>query len=159
MFDLFPCEAGGGYFYDFTRTWCLGFAPDEALAFYEDVRSVYRSIVSSLQLNLPFWQLQKKACEAFESKGHKSILNNPLTETGYVHSLGHGLGLHIHEKPFASLQTHTDSISSPPGVFTLSLLYDPQKGMGVRLEDTWLAKADGSFRMAEFPRDLILPIK
>ncbi|MEE9216636.1 MAG: M24 family metallopeptidase, partial [Anaerolineales bacterium] len=29
IFDLFPSEAGGGYFYDFTRTWCLGWAPDE----------------------------------------------------------------------------------------------------------------------------------
>ena len=32
VFDIFPCEAGGGYFYDFTRTWCLGYAPDEAQA-------------------------------------------------------------------------------------------------------------------------------
>ncbi len=162
VFDLFPCEAGGGYFYDFTRTWCLGFAPDDVLALYEAVRSVYQSVVASLQLNLPFWQLQKLTCEAFESKGHKSVLNNPLTETGYVHSLGHGLGLHIHEKPFASLTTHSDSdILAPGAVFTLEPgLYDPQKGIGVRLEDTWLAKADGSFEMlADFPDDLILPIK
>ena len=24
VFDIYPCEAGGGYFYDFTRTWSLG---------------------------------------------------------------------------------------------------------------------------------------
>jgi len=162
VFDLFPCEAGGGYFYDFTRTWCLGFAPEDVLALYEDVRSVYHCVVSSLKLNQPFWQLQKMACEEFESKGHKSVLNNPLTETGYVHSLGHGLGLHIHEKPLASLTTHSDSdILAPGAVFTLEPgLYDPQREMGVRLEDTWLAKADGSFEMlADFPDDLILPIK
>ncbi len=29
VFDIYPCEAGGGYFYDFTRTWCLGYAPDD----------------------------------------------------------------------------------------------------------------------------------
>ena len=23
IFDIFPQEAGGGYFFDFTRTWCL----------------------------------------------------------------------------------------------------------------------------------------
>ena len=26
VFDIFPCEKGGGYFYDFTRTWCLDHA-------------------------------------------------------------------------------------------------------------------------------------
>ncbi|MRR30014.1 M24 family metallopeptidase, partial [bacterium] len=31
VFDIFPCEAGGGYYYDFTRTWRLGFATDEVL--------------------------------------------------------------------------------------------------------------------------------
>ena len=29
IFDIFPSETGGGYFYDFTRTWCVGYAPDE----------------------------------------------------------------------------------------------------------------------------------
>ena len=28
VFDIYPCEAGGGYFYDFTRTWCLGYVLD-----------------------------------------------------------------------------------------------------------------------------------
>ena len=32
VFDIYPCEAGGGYFYDFTRTWCLGYAPDDVQA-------------------------------------------------------------------------------------------------------------------------------
>jgi Xaa-Pro aminopeptidase len=31
IFDIFPAEAGGGYFFDFTRTWCLGYAPDKVM--------------------------------------------------------------------------------------------------------------------------------
>ena len=38
VFDIFPCEQGGGYYYDFTRTWCLGYAPDEVLSLYEQVK-------------------------------------------------------------------------------------------------------------------------
>src|SRR5690606_25838376 len=49
VFDIFPCEAGGGYFYDFTRTWCLGYAPDFALSLYVDVRAVYNQVVSDLR--------------------------------------------------------------------------------------------------------------
>jgi len=35
VFDIFPAEQGGGYFYDFTRTWSLGYATSEAQALYE----------------------------------------------------------------------------------------------------------------------------
>ena len=44
VFDIYPCEAGGGYFYDFTRTWCLGYAPDEAQKLYDQVHSVYNTL-------------------------------------------------------------------------------------------------------------------
>jgi Xaa-Pro aminopeptidase len=40
VFDIFPCEAGGGYYYDLTRTWCLGYAPDEVLKLYEQVHMI-----------------------------------------------------------------------------------------------------------------------
>ena len=42
VYDIFPCEAGGGYYYDFTRTWCLGYAPDAVQALYQDVLDVYQ---------------------------------------------------------------------------------------------------------------------
>ncbi|MCD4752888.1 MAG: hypothetical protein K8R40_07450, partial [Anaerolineaceae bacterium] len=29
VFDIFPCEAGGGYFHGFTRSWSLGYSTDE----------------------------------------------------------------------------------------------------------------------------------
>jgi len=162
VFDIFPCEEGGGYFYDFTRTWCLGFAPDEVVKLYEDVRSVYQSIVLKLELNQPFWQAQKLACELFESKGHVTVMSDPAAESGYVHSLGHGLGLNIHEKPVSSLSTHSETdILAPGSVFSLEPgLYYPDKGMGVRIEDSWLARTDGKFEMlASYPTDLVLPIK
>ncbi len=51
IFDIFPCEQLGGYFYDFTRTWCLGYAPDPAQKLYEDVKKVYDTVVSELKVN------------------------------------------------------------------------------------------------------------
>ncbi len=51
VFDFYPCEAQGGYYYDITRTWCLGYATDEALALYEDVLFVYHQVRSQLRLN------------------------------------------------------------------------------------------------------------
>ena len=103
VFDIFPCEAGGGYFYDFTRTWCLGYAPDDVLALYEDVLTAYTKVTQSIQVGKPFKDYQQMTCEFFSIQGHPTIMENPQTQQGYVHSLGHGIGLNIHERPWSGL--------------------------------------------------------
>jgi Xaa-Pro aminopeptidase len=160
VFDIFPRETGGGYFYDITRTWCLGYAPDEALALHEDVRSVYQQLRSELRLGQACRIYQERACELFEEKGHATVRTNPQTQEGYVHSLGHGVGLHIHEEPFFRLNG-PDSVQLTPGaVITVEPgLYYPGRKMGVRLEDTVYARPDGVFEtLAEYPLDLVLPV-
>jgi len=38
--------------------------------------------------------------------------------------------------------------------------YYPDDGMGVRIEDSLVANADGTFEiLADYPKDLILPVK
>jgi Xaa-Pro aminopeptidase len=161
VFDIFPCEAGGGYFYDFTRTWCLGYAPDRVQALYEDVLSVYRRVLSDLQPGAACKDYQALACELFEARGHPTLQINPVTEEGYNHSLGHGLGLHVHEKPFFGMYA-TDADRLAPGiVFTIEPgLYYPEQDAGVRLEDSLWATPEGKFEvLAEYPLDLVLPMK
>ena len=70
VFDIYPCEAGGGYFYDFTRTWCLGYAPDEVQDVYQQVRTVFETLKSELKPNLHFSHYQERTCELFEAMGH-----------------------------------------------------------------------------------------
>lgn len=161
VFDIFPCEAGGGYFYDFTRTWCLGYAPPEAQTLYQQVREVYEQVRESLQPGTPFKEYQRRVCEYFESKGHPSPLHTKAPLEGYVHSIGHGVGLNIHERPFSSLQTDDDHRLLPGTVITLEPgLYYPEKGLGIRLEDTYWLRPDGTLeRLAEYPYDLVLPMK
>jgi Xaa-Pro aminopeptidase len=161
VFDIFPCEAGGGYFYDFTRTWCLGFAPDEELNLYENVLSVFQRVQSELKVNEPFSRYQTRTCQLFEDMGHPTVMPNPSTESGYVHSLGHGLGLHVHESPSSGWNASPEDILRPGSVVTIEPgLYYPERGMGVRLEDTVAVMPDGSFEtLAHFPLDLVLPMK
>jgi Xaa-Pro aminopeptidase len=161
VFDIFPCEAGGGYFYDFTRTWCLGFAPDEELNLYENVLSVFQRVQAELKVNEPFSHYQTRTCQLFEDMGHPTVMTNPSTESGYVHSLGHGLGLHVHESPSSGWNASPQDILRPGSVVTIEPgLYYPERGMGVRLEDTVAVMPDGSFEtLADFPLDLVLPMK
>jgi Xaa-Pro aminopeptidase len=161
VFDIFPCEAGGGYHYDFTRTWCLGYAPDDVQALYDDVLAVYRQIMGELQAGTPCPDYQRRTCQLFEEQGHPTIQSNPQTQDGFVHSLGHGLGLHVHERPWFGKNATQADVLAPGVVVTIEPgLYYPEKGMGVRLEDTVWVRPDGQMEiLADYPLDLVLPIK
>lgn len=161
IYDIYPCEAGGGYYYDMTRTWCLGYAPDEAQKLYEEVLAVYQQLRSRLRVGTLAKDHQALACDLFEARGHATLRSNPQTLNGYVHSLGHGVGLNIHEKPMLSLTASETQRLEPGMVITLEPgLYYPERSLGVRLEDTCSAAADGLFQpLVEFPMDLVLPMK
>jgi len=161
VFDIFPCEAGGGYFYDFTRTWCLGYATPEAQKLYDEVKAVFDKVMENFDLNAPFKNLNHFVCEQFEGMGHKSPLNTAAPLDGYVHSLGHGLGLNVHERPWSGLTATDDSILKPGVVVTAEPgLYYPEKGMGVRIEDSVWIRPDGKVEiLAEYPYDFVLKME
>lgn len=161
VFDIFPCEAEGGYYYDLTRTWCLGYAPDEVLTLYEDVRAVYNQLVSELKPAEFYPHYHHRACQLFEQRGHPTIDSDRNTQNGYVHGLGHGVGLYIHERPLYGDDAKDADRLNPGTVFTIEPgLYYPERGMGIRLEDTFWVRPDGQIQtLAEFPLDLILPVQ
>lgn len=161
VFDIFPAEQGGGYFYDFTRTWSLGYATPEAQALYDQVHEVYSQVIENLDLNASFIDYQRMTCEYFEAKGHKSPLNTKAPLDGYVHSLGHGLGLNVHERPWSGLTAGNDNLLKPGVVITIEPgLYYPDQGMGIRIEDSYWVRPDGKMELlAEYPYDFVLPMK
>ncbi|MGH2626681.1 MAG: M24 family metallopeptidase, partial [Anaerolineales bacterium] len=161
VFDLFPCEAGGGYFYDFTRTWCLGSAPPEAERAHEQVLEAYQAAVAGLRPGVRCREVQLETCAFFRARGHLTILEKSDAQEGYVHGLGHGVGLAIHESPSFSHVESNQDVLAPGAVVTIEPgLYYPEKGYGVRVEDTWWLRPDGKpERLAEYPTDLILPVK
>lgn len=162
VFDIFPGEAGGGYFYDFTRTWSLGYATPEAQKLYDEVQSVYDRVLENIDLNAQFKEYQKFVCDEFNKNGHKTPMHDEgLLMNGYVHSLGHGLGLNVHERPSSRHTDADDNILRPGVVITIEPgLYYPEKGMGVRIEDSYWVRPDGQLeKLAEYPCDFVLPMK
>ncbi len=161
VFDIYPAEAGGGYYYDFTRTWSLGYTTPEAQALFDQVKEIYDTLNDNFDLNVAFRDYNKMTCDYFESKGHQTPMNTKAPIEGYVHSLGHGVGLNIHERPFSGL-TAGDDQRLKPGVIITSEpgLYYPEKGMGFRIEDTLWVRPDGVMeKLAEYPYDFVLPMK
>jgi len=162
VFDIFPGEAGGGYFYDFTRTWSLGYATPEAQKLYDEVQDVYDKVIDNVDLNVSFKEYQKMVCDEFNKNGHPTPMHTGgvLTE-GYVHSLGHGLGLNVHERPWSRHTANGDNLLKSGVVVTIEPgLYYPEKGMGVRIEDSYWVRPDGTVeKLAEYPYDFVLPMK
>ena len=71
----------------------------------------------------------------------------------FGHSLGHGIGLEVHEAP--RLSRGTDAPLPQGAVVTIEPgIYRPGWG-GVRIEDDVLLSADGSQVLTTFSRDLL----
>jgi Xaa-Pro aminopeptidase len=160
VFDIFPCEVGGGYFHDFTRSWCLGYAPDEVLSIYQDVLELFEWSKNSIVPDQFTREVQRGVCQQFEARGHTTICSDPNTQSGYVHSLAHGLGLDIHEPPIYRHYEHNSDRVEVNSVFTIEPgLYYPEQEIGVRLEDTVWLRPDGELEtLVEFPLDLVVPL-
>lgn len=162
VFDIFPAEAGGGYFFDFTRTWCVGFAPPEVEKVYNDVLEVFNIATDSMQMNAPCARYAAMTNDYFESHGYATLRKDSKTTEGYVHSLGHGVGLDVHESPSLRDYEGNKDTLKPGVVITVEPgLYYPSKGFGVRIEDyLWVnPKTNVVETIGEFKKDLVIPLK
>jgi Xaa-Pro aminopeptidase len=117
--------------------------------------------MGELQAGTPCMEYQQQTCELFEARGHTTIMSDPQTQEGYVHSLGHGLGLHVHERPSFRTSSGEGDRLEPGVVVTIEPgLYYPLRDMGVRLEDTVWVRPNGEIEvLVEYPLDLVLPMK
>lgn len=160
VYDIFP-KGPGGYHADITRTWCLGYAPDEVQRAYEQVMHVHDAMEAMFNTEHETWQYQEEACRLFESMGHPTISKNPGETNGYVHGLGHGFGLAVHESPSMSNQGLRPIEKLLPGSIFCNEpgLYYPEKGWGVRVEDDYWMSLEGNLeRLTHFDRSLVVPI-
>ncbi|NDJ61400.1 MAG: M24 family metallopeptidase, partial [Chloroflexi bacterium] len=158
VFDLFPRELGGGYFHDSTRTWCLGYAPPEVQTAYDQVMEAFDRAVEMCRVGTAASALQIAVLDYFEALGHPTQRSEPGTMAGYVHSLGHGVGLHIHEQP-GLRHTSTDTLQIGNVISIEPGLYYPEQGYGVRVEDLFYVADAGTLTpLTNFRKDLVLPL-
>ncbi len=122
----FGCKVNG-YCSDITRTFLFG---DDGK--HENFKKAYQAVRTAHNL------VQEKAQAGMTGKQIDAIARDYLTKQGYgelfTHSLGHGIGLNIHEAPSVSPKGETPLqdgmiFSDEPGV------YEAGK-YGIRIEDT-----------------------
>lgn len=148
VMDIFPGEAGGGYHSDFTRTVCVGRATDGLRALHADVLDAVNLTMSSLEVGRPCGEYHEHVCDLFEARGHPTLRSAPERNVGYSHTLGHGVGLSVHEEPRIGSLTANARTIEPGMVFTIEPgLYYPERELGVRIEDVVYVRPDGTFEI------------
>ncbi len=160
LFDFFP-RGAGGYHHDITRTWSLGTPRPEVQAAFDDVRGCFEHVMARVRPGASTRDLQAETCAFFEGRGHVTIRLDPTATSGYVHSLGHGIGLEVHEKPhFPTFRAGQDTHLEPGMVITIEPgLYYPERSLGVRIEDTVVVTEGGARSLSTTSRDLELSIR
>ena len=143
----FGCKVNG-YCSDITRTFLFG---DDGK--HEEFKKAYESVLKAHNL------AQEKITAGMTGKEADAIARDSLMADGYgelfTHSLGHGIGLNVHEKPGVSPRAE--------GVLENGMVFSDEPGVyeagkyGIRIEDTVTLK-DGkvvSF-MSKTDKNLII---
>jgi Xaa-Pro aminopeptidase len=161
VFDIFP-SGPGGYHSDITRTWCLGYAPEHVQQAYDLVMQAHDMAEGMFNTADFTYVFNEAVCDLFETNGHRTVRQDFETHSGYMHGLGHGFGLSVHEPPSMSVKGWKPDEKFQPGTIVCNEpgLYDPDDprgGWGVRIEDDyWFDENGKPHRLTEFDRSLVV---
>lgn len=145
--DWLLCDFGAvvdGYCSDVSRTFVVGArATGRQAEVYEIVRAAQRAALTGLRAGMTGREGDALARRVIEAAG---------CGDAFGHSLGHGLGLEVHEAP--RLARSVDAALPAAAVVTVEPgLYLPDWG-GVRIEDDVVLTDAGAELLTEFPREL-----
>ncbi len=145
--DLIVIDFGavvGGYASDMTRTFGVGSLSEECRRMHHAVQQAQAAAVGAV-------------CAGVRCAEIDAIARNHLEKAGvpgvFRHSVGHGVGLEVHEAP--RLSQSTDDVLEAGMVVTIEpAVYVADVG-GVRIEDTVLVTPDGCEVLTEWERGLL----
>ncbi|WP_440991374.1 M24 family metallopeptidase [Haloarchaeobius baliensis] len=151
--DIFPKDKATKYHSDMTRTFLKGEPSDTQREWYEVTDEARKAALEVVEAGATGDAVNQAVVDVYQDAGYPTIFTDPGTETGFIHSTGHGVGLDVHEGPAVSRDGEElqagHIITIEPG------LYDPDVG-GVRIEDIVVVTEDGYENLVDYPVDLVV---
>lgn len=132
-----------GYHSDMTRTFCYGEPTEKMREVYDIVLNAQKLAISKIRPCLGLKELDGYARDYIEDKGYSDY---------FSHSLGHGVGLEIHEKPNV-VYTETDNLKVGNVITIEPGIYIP-KQFGIRIEDLGIVTANGFKNFSKISKKL-----
>ena len=152
--DLFPRDRESGCFTDMTRVFVVGTPSDELREYHRLCREALDRSVAAVKPGIAGSELNRICCEVFEEHGYPTLRSKKpgeVLQDGFYHSLGHGVGLEVHEEP---------SLGRAPGELVAGDVIAMEPGLyrngygGCRLEDLVLVTENGPEVLTQYPYDL-----
>jgi len=152
--DLYPQDPESGCYTDMTRTFSLGEPDEELVRYHALVRTALDLAYEVIKPGVTGAEGHRAVCEFFQEHGFPTQLTKTpgqVLDEGFFHSLGHGVGLEVHEQPGLGRTgveiVAGDVLAVEPGLY--------RKGFGgCRLEDIVLVTESGIERFGDYPYDL-----
>ena len=152
--DLFPRDRESGCFTDMTRVFVVGTPSDELREWHRLCLEALERSVEAVKPGIAGSELHKISCEIFERAGYPTLRSKQpgeVLQDGFYHSLGHGVGLEVHEEP---------TLGRAPGELVAGDVIAVEPGLyrhgygGCRLEDLVLVTDGGADVLTDYPYDL-----
>lgn len=146
--DIFFRNRKNRYFGDMTRTYVKGSPSKKILAMQDAVARAQDAALSKIKAGMSAKEVYGASAKAIRDAGFD------VGNKGYIHGLGHGVGLELHEAPYAS--PNSPHILEVGNILTVEPgLYYPHIG-GVRIEDVVVVTANGYKKLSAHHRDLVI---
>lgn len=147
--DIFPRHMATGYYADMTRTYVKGEPSAELRKMYEAVQLAQERGIAAARPGVAGKEVHQACVDTFAELG---FVTTP--DEGFIHGTGHGLGLDIHELPYAAVGQ--EMILQKGNVITVEPgLYYPKYG-GVRIEDVIVITDTGARNLTNYSKDWII---
>ena len=132
-----------GYHADFTRTIFIGKADKKKISLYSLILEAQKRAIDKIKDGMPCKKVDAQARSLIEKKGYGKY---------FGHSLGHGVGRNIHEKPHLGKENKSP-LRENMVVTVEPAVYIPGR-FGIRIEDTVLVKKNGCEILTDFPKNI-----
>ena len=134
-----------GWCSDTTRTLCVGEPTDEMVKVYNTVLEAQLAGIGAVRAGASCFDVDATARNVIKDAGYGDY---------FKHGLGHGVGLEVHENPFAS-PLSKDTLQAGVIMTVEPGIYLPGK-FGVRIEDTVYVTNNGCENITTLPKKLLV---